>query len=108
MILNRLAEWPYGEIVAVYTQPDRPSGRGQKLMPSPVKQWALERNVPIRQPVHFKADSDVEALAALEPDVLVVAAYGLILPQSVLDIPKIAPVNVHASLLPYYRGAAPI
>ncbi|WP_147819070.1 methionyl-tRNA formyltransferase [Salidesulfovibrio onnuriiensis] len=96
------------EVVAVYTQPDRPCGRGQQCRPSPVKVVALENGIGVFQPVNFKDQKDVDELAALGPDVLVVAAYGLILPQSVLDIPKYMPLNVHASLLPKYRGAAPI
>ncbi len=96
------------EVVAVYTQPDRPCGRGRQCKPSPVKGVALENGIDVFQPVNFKEQKDVDELAALEPDVLVVAAYGLILPQSVLDVPKCMPLNVHASLLPKYRGAAPI
>src|SRR5450830_1106260 len=88
--LKALLASPY-DIVAVYTQPDRPAGRGQKLMPSPVKQLALEHNIPV-----------------LKPDLLVVVAYGLILPQVVLDIPRLGCINSHASLLPRWRGAAPI
>ncbi|AXI03664.1 methionyl-tRNA formyltransferase [Aquirhabdus parva] len=104
-------------IVAVYTQPDRPSGRGQKLTPSAVKALALEHNLPVYQPVHLKA-STTEGLAAQaelaalvadhQVDVMVVAAYGLILPQSVLDMPRLGCLNIHASLLPRWRGAAPI
>lgn len=111
-ILNRLLEAPHVAVAAVYTQPDRRAGRGQKLVPPPVKSLALERGLPVLQPAHFKADPDGDAafaaLGAFEPDALVVAAYGMILPQRVLDIPRLMPVNVHASLLPKYRGAAPI
>ncbi len=108
VILKALAQWPRGEIVAVYTQPDRPAGRGHKLTPSPVKRLALESGLPVLQPPSLKnADARAE-LAALRPDVLVVAAYGLILPDAVLAVPRLAPINVHASLLPRYRGAAPI
>lgn len=107
-VLRRLADWPRGEILAVYTQPDRPAGRGHKLQASPVKQAAQALGLPVRQPENFKAAEEVAALAALAPDVLAVAAYGLILPQAVLDIPRLAPLNVHTSLLPRYRGAAPI
>lgn len=96
------------EIVAVYTQPDRPAGRGRKLQPSPVKALALEHNLPVFQPLNFKAPSEVEQLAGLNADVMVVVAYGLILPQAVLNVPKFGCVNVHASLLPRWRGAAPI
>lgn len=101
------------EIVAVYTQPDRKAGRGQKLTASAVKQLALEHNIPVYQPLHFKSSTD-EGLAAqaelkaLNADVMVVAAYGLILPQVVLDIPKYGCLNIHGSLLPRWRGAAPI
>jgi len=105
--LKALLASPY-EIVAVYTQPDRPAGRGQKLMPSPVKQLALENNIVVLQPPTLRnADAQAE-LAALKPDLLVVVAYGLILPQAVLDIPRLGCINSHASLLPRWRGAAPI
>ena len=107
-ILRALAQWPDGQLAAVYTQPDRPAGRGQKLTPSPVKLLANALGIPVRQPVNFRNAADVRALEELRPDVLVVAAYGLILPQAVLDAPRLAPLNVHASLLPRYRGAAPI
>lgn len=107
-VLRRLAVWPDGEIVAVYTQPDRPAGRGHKLQASPVKLAAQDLGLPVRQPENFKNAGEVADLAALAPDVLAVAAYGLILPQAVLDIPHLAPLNVHTSLLPRYRGAAPI
>ncbi len=96
------------EVVAVYTQPDRPAGRGQKLMPSPVKQLALEHGLTVLQP-HSLRNEDAQAeLAALKPDLMVVVAYGLILPQVVLDIPRLGCINSHASLLPRWRGAAPI
>ncbi|MGE4553750.1 MAG: methionyl-tRNA formyltransferase, partial [Desulfovibrionaceae bacterium] len=88
------------EVVAVYTQPDRPCGRGQACRPTPVKALALEHGLPVFQPKNFKDPKDIDELAGLAPDVLVVAAYGLILPQAVLDIPRIMPLNVHASLLP--------
>ncbi len=89
-------------------QPDRKCGRGQKVRCSAVKDVALKNDIPVYQPLNFKDEKDVEDLRALEPDFLVVAAYGLILPQSVLDVPAVMPINVHASLLPKYRGAAPI
>ena len=95
------------DIVGVYTQPDRPGKRG-KVTPSAVKQLAVAHELPVYQPLNFKHDDDVAQLQALAPDILIVVAYGLILPQSVLDIPKLAPINVHASLLPRWRGAAPI
>ena len=96
------------EIVAVYTQPDRPAGRGRGLTPSPVKLEALKRGIPVLQPENFRAAVSKDALRALKPDLMVVVAYGLILPQSVLDIPEHGCWNVHASLLPRWRGAAPI
>ena len=97
-----------GEVVAVYTQPDRPAGRGRQLAPSPVKVEALARGLPVFQPENFKTSEAKETLRALRPDLIVVVAYGLILPQSVLDIPRLGCWNVHASLLPRWRGAAPI
>ena len=101
------------DIIAVYTQPDRKAGRGQKLTASAVKQVALEHNLPVYQPLHFKASTEEglaaqQELAALNADVMVVAAYGLILPQAVLDMPKYGCLNIHGSLLPRWRGAAPI
>lgn len=93
---------------AVLTQPDRPAGRGKQLTASPVKQYALEQNIPVMQPATMRDDAIVAELAALQPDILVVAAYGLILPESVLEIPRAGCLNVHASLLPRWRGAAPI
>ncbi|KGQ18033.1 Methionyl-tRNA formyltransferase [Lysobacter dokdonensis DS-58] len=96
------------EVVAVYTQPDRPAGRGRALTPSPVKREALKRGLPVLQPETLKTQISRDALRALQPDVLVVVAYGLLLPQSILDIPKFGCWNVHASLLPRWRGAAPI
>lgn len=111
-ILERLLAAPHVDVAAVYTQPDRRSGRGQKLLPPLVKQLALQHGLPVLQPLHFKNDPDGDGAFAtlrdIAPDVLVVAAYGLILPQRVLDIPRLMPINVHASLLPKYRGAAPI
>ena len=107
-VLRAVADWPGCEVVAAYCQPDRPAGRGHKLQPPAVKVLAQERGIPVYQPLHFKAEEDRAALVALKPDVLVVAAYGLILPQAVLDIPTLGPFNVHGSLLPRYRGAAPI
>jgi methionyl-tRNA formyltransferase len=96
------------EVVAVYTQPDRPAGRGRGLTPSPVKLEAVQRGIPVLQPDNFKSALSKKALRALKPDLMVVVAYGLILPQSVLDIPEHGCWNVHASLLPRWRGAAPI
>ena len=94
--------------VAVLTQPDRPAGRGKRVTASPVKQFALERGIDVLQPATLREPGAVERLAAFDPDVLVVAAYGLILPQAVLDVPAKGCLNVHASLLPRWRGAAPI
>ncbi len=96
------------EVIGVYSQPDRPAGRGKKLQPSPVKQVALEHQLPVYQPLNFKDSDDVEQLQSLQADVMIVVAYGLILPQSVLDAPRYGCLNVHASLLPRWRGAAPI
>ena len=108
-ILEGLSSLPDMEIVAVYTQPDRPAGRGKKLVPPPVKELALELGINVRQPLSLaKDEEECRHLASLAPDFLVVAAYGMILPASVLAIPKCAPVNVHTSLLPAYRGAAPV
>ncbi|HEY0914497.1 MAG TPA: methionyl-tRNA formyltransferase [Solimonas sp.] len=95
------------EIVGVYTQPDRPSGRGQKLSPSPVALRAAELGLPIFKPEKLRGEA-VDELRALAPDVMVVVAYGLLLPQAVLDIPRHGCLNIHASLLPRWRGAAPI
>jgi len=95
-------------VVAVYTQPDRPAGRGKKLQPSPVKKVALEHELPVYQPLNFKQAEDVEQLQALNADIMIVVAYGLILPKVILDAPKHGCLNVHASLLPRWRGAAPI
>lgn len=95
-------------VAAVYTQPDRPCGRGKKCQPGPVKLLALEHGLPVHQPLTFKDAAEVATLAGYAPDVLLVAAYGMILPQAVLDIPTRLPLNVHASLLPAWRGAAPI
>lgn len=95
-------------IVGVYSQPDRPAGRGRKLQPSPVKQVALDHEIPVFQPQTLKAPEAQKQLADLKPDVMIVAAYGLILPKAVLDIPTHGCLNIHASLLPRWRGAAPI
>jgi methionyl-tRNA formyltransferase len=95
-------------VAAVYTQPDRPCGRGKKCHPGAVKELALSRGLPVHQPESFKDPAEVATLAAYAPDVLLVAAYGMILPQTVLDVPRLMPINVHASLLPSWRGAAPI
>lgn len=96
------------EVVAVLTQPDRPSGRGMHLTASPVKQLALQRGLPVLQPMTLKTEETQKEIAALNADLMVVAAYGLILPQAVLQLPKLGCLNIHASLLPRWRGAAPI
>ena len=95
------------DVVGVYTQPDRPKGRGMKLVHSPVKEVALAADIPVFQPENFREQETVDILAALKPDVIAVVAYGRILPQKVLDIPPKGCVNIHASLLPQYRGSAP-
>ena len=95
-------------MVAVYSQPDRRSGRGKKLNPSPVKTLALEHQIPVYQPLTLKSDEAVEQLKALNIDVMVVVAYGLLLPQAILSTPRCGCINVHASVLPFWRGAAPI
>ncbi|MCG9790582.1 methionyl-tRNA formyltransferase [Vibrio mediterranei] len=96
------------EVIAVYTQPDRPAGRGKKLTASPVKNIALEHDIPVYQPVNFKSDEAKQELKDLNADIMVVVAYGLLLPQAVLDTPKLGCINVHGSILPRWRGAAPI
>ena len=102
LMLNRF------QVVAVYAQPDRPAGRGQSLASPPVKRTALAWNLPVKQPLSLKSAEVVEQLAGFKPDVIVVAAYGQILPQSVLDIPRCGCVNIHPSLLPRFRGASPV
>lgn len=107
--LKCLAEDPDFQVVAVYSMPDKPKGRGKTLSPTPVKETALKYGFEVRTPKSFKKEpEEVEVLKKYKPDFLVVVAYGLILPQSVLDIPTIASVNLHASILPKYRGAAPM
>lgn len=96
------------DVCAVYTQPDRPAGRGRKLQPSSVKVLAVSAGIPVLQPDSLKSAADLEQLQAFKPDLLVVVAYGMILPQAVLDVPKYGCINVHGSLLPRWRGAAPI
>lgn len=106
-VLRRLAadRW---NIVGAYTQPDKPKNRGMKLVPTPVKEFALIHGIPVYQPASCRDEAVLEQLRALEPDVIVVAAYGKLLPQALLEIPKKAIINVHSSILPQYRGAAPI
>ena len=96
------------KVIAVYSQPDRPAGRGKKLTASPVKEVALAHGIPVYQPLNFKSDEAKAELAALNADLMVVVAYGLILPKAVLDTPRLGCINVHASILPRWRGAAPI
>jgi methionyl-tRNA formyltransferase len=96
------------EVVACYTQPDRKAGRGRKLSASPVKARALELNIPVEQPQNFRAEEDRATLAAYQAELMVVVAYGLLLPESVLQMPSRGCINVHASILPRWRGAAPI
>lgn len=105
--LAALLETPH-HISAVYTQPDRPAGRGRKLKASPVKELALAHGIEVRQPESLKSADEQAALAALTPDVMIVAAYGLLLPAELLAIPRLGCLNIHASLLPRWRGAAPI
>lgn len=106
-VLKRLTEDRW-DVAAVYTQPDKPKNRGMKLVPTPVKEYAITQNIPVFQPESCRDEAVLGELRALEPDVIVVAAYGKLLPQALLDIPKTAIINVHSSLLPQYRGAAPI
>ena len=96
------------DVVAAYTQPDRPKNRGMKLVPTPVKEYAMSVGIPVYQPQSCREEATLEGLRTLTPDVILVAAYGKLLPQALLDIPRVAIINVHSSLLPQYRGAAPI
>ena len=96
------------EVVAVVTQPDKPKGRGKAVLMTPVKEKAIEYEIPVYQPVKVRDPEFVELLKTMAPDAIVVVAFGQILPKSILDLPKYGCVNVHASLLPKYRGAAPI
>lgn len=96
------------EICGVYTQPDRPKGRGHKLQPPPVKETALAHNIPVYQPATLRSDEALEELKTLAPELIVVVAYGKLLPKAVLELPRFGCINVHGSLLPKYRGAAPI
>lgn len=105
--LAALLESPHN-IIAVYTQPDRPAGRGRKLTASPVKELAQQHGIEVYQPESLKDPAEQEKLAALKPDLMVVAAYGLLLPEAVLNTPRLGCLNIHASLLPRWRGAAPI
>ncbi|ORU92675.1 MAG: methionyl-tRNA formyltransferase [Cycloclasticus sp. symbiont of Bathymodiolus heckerae] len=95
-------------VCAVYTQPDRPAGRGRKVQQSPIKQFALEQSIPVEQPLNFKTQESLDTLTAYKADVMIVVAYGIILPETVLSTPRFGCINIHASLLPHWRGAAPI
>ena len=106
-VLRHLVEDRW-DVIAAYTQPDKPKNRGMKLIPTPVKEYAMAKGIPVYQPVSCRDEAVLEELRAMEPDVVVVAAYGKLLPQALLDIPGKAIINVHSSLLPQYRGAAPI
>ena len=106
--LETLLRSPHYRVCAVYTQPDRPAGRGRTLKASPVKQLALQHDIPVYQPASLKSPEAQAELRALQADVMVVAAYGLLLPPAVLAAPRLGCVNIHASLLPRWRGAAPI
>ena len=106
--LQSLVEDDFFTVIAVYTQPDRPAGRGKKIIPSSVKETALTNGISVFQPVSLKDPEEQQVLAQLNPDVMVVVAYGLILPPAVLAIPKLGCINVHGSELPRWRGAAPI
>ena len=105
--LQKLLDEQY-EIIAVYTQPDRPAGRGRKLKPSPVKALALKHHIPVEQPANFKEPDAIETLQNYQADLMIVAAYGSLLPLAVLEAPRLGCLNIHASLLPRWRGAAPI
>ncbi len=105
-VLEALAK--HHEVICVYTQPARPAGRGNKLLPSPIQQTAERLNIPVRTPVSLRKEEAIKEFQSLEADVGVVCAYGLILPKGILDAPKLGCINVHASLLPRWRGAAPI
>jgi methionyl-tRNA formyltransferase len=106
--LKALVAFPDFSVVAVVTQPDRPKGRELRPQPSPVKTVALELGLPVLQPERARNEGFIDVLAELKPDIIVVVAYGQILPQAILDIPRFGCINVHTSLLPQYRGAAPI
>lgn len=106
-VLRRLVEDKW-DVAAAYTQPDKPKNRGMKLIPTPVKEFSATVGIPVYQPDSCRDEAVLEELRGLEPDVIVVAAYGKLLPKALLEIPKTAIINVHSSLLPQYRGAAPI
>ncbi len=109
--LRKLAESGH-EVSAVFTQPDKPKGRGYKMIPTPVKSLALEYNIPVYQPISLRKGEDAEnsmkILRDIAPELIIVTAYGQILPKEILELPEYGCINIHASLLPKYRGAAPI
>ena len=105
--LRRLVEDKW-DVCAVYTGPDKPKNRGMKLLPTPVKEFAVTAGIPVYQPVSCRDEATLDQLRDLAPDVIVVAAYGKLLPEALLNIPRLATINVHSSILPQYRGAAPI
>lgn len=105
--LQKIIDEKY-DILGVVTQPDKPKGRGKKLGMSPVKELAIENNIPVYQPIKARDEEFIETMKSLNPDVIVVVAFGQILPKDILEIPKLGCINVHVSLLPKYRGAAPI
>jgi methionyl-tRNA formyltransferase len=104
--LRKLHE--YADVAAVFTQPDRPVGRGYKVRMSPIKQFAIENNIPVYTPQKLREDENIDIIKAINPDVIIVVAYGQILPKSVLEIPRYGCINIHASILPKWRGAAPV
>lgn len=106
--LKTLLENIHHEVVCTYTQPDRPSGRGRKELSSPVKNVALENNLAVRQPISLNNSTEINFFKELAPEILIVVAYGLIIPKAILDIPRYGCINVHTSILPRWRGAAPI
>jgi methionyl-tRNA formyltransferase len=106
--LRALLDWPGGRLLAVVTQPDKPKGRDLKLLPTPVKELALRAGLPVLQPERARQEDFLHELRRLQPDLIAVAAYGQILPRSLLELPRFGCLNVHTSLLPRYRGAAPI
>ena len=105
--LRRLVEDKW-DVCAVYTGPDKPKNRGMKLLPTPVKEFAVTEEIPVYQPLSCRDEATLDQLRDLAPDVIVVAAYGKLLPEALLNIPRLATINVHSSILPQYRGAAPI
>ena len=107
-VLASLASLVDSEVVAVYTPPDRPAGRGRKAQPSPVKEYAVQRGLRVIQPATFRSDEVQTALVELRPDAIIVAAYGRLLPKPVLDLPPLGCLNIHPSLLPRHRGPSPV